>query len=220
LVFYVLGVNSSAAMQPRVLSDVASLRLGKLDSRVKNAVLILGGALLTTAMAQISFKLSWTPVPITGQTFGVLVAGTALGSWRGAASQALYWLMGLALPVYASSGGSPRSGWDVASGTTFGYFAGFVVAAGVVGYLAERKQDRNFATSLSAMLLGSVIIYVLGALWLSHKLNIPMINGEKGADAMSYGVTPFLIGDLAKAILAGAVTPAAWQAVKKFSADK
>ncbi len=175
---------------------------------VREATLILGFALLTALAAQIKFSLGFTPVPITGQTFAVLVSGAALGMRSGAASQVLYWLMGLALPFYAGG----KHGWEAGTGGTFGYLIGFVLAAAAIGYLAERRQDRNFATSLSAMALGSVIIYICGAAWLMHKYNIPL-EGNDGENAMAWGVTPFLVGDLAKMIAAGAAMPLAWSAV-------
>jgi len=171
-------------------------------SWVRSATLVLAFALLTALFAQFKITLGFTPVPITGQTFAVLVSGAALGLRRGAASQALYWLLGLVgLPFY--SGGA--HGWKVASGATFGYFVGFVVAAALVGALAERRQDRTLLTSLPAMLAGSAVIYALGAGWLAHKLNLT------APKALEFGVTPFLIGDMLKAVLAGGLTPLAWR---------
>jgi biotin transport system substrate-specific component len=178
---------------------------------LRHAALITTFSLATAALAQWKIHLGFTPVPITGQTLGVLLAGGALG-WRdGAASQALYWGLGLALPFYAGG----KHGWREGTGATFGYFVGFVVAAAVIGYLAERKQDRNLATSWSAMALGSVVIYVFGAGWLAHSLGVPVANGKDGADAIAYGVTPFLIGDLLKMLLAGALLPATWKLVER-----
>ena len=103
--------------------------------------------MLTAVAAQFRISLPFTPVPITGQTFAVLLAGGVLGSRAGAASQALYWLGGLVFPFYAGGG----QGWEVATGSTGGYLAGFVVAAWVVGTLAERGQDRAIATALPAL---------------------------------------------------------------------
>jgi biotin transport system substrate-specific component len=172
---------------------------------VRTVVLVVAFALLTAALAQWELKLSFTPVPITGQTLGVLLAGGVLGWQRGAASQLLYWAFGLiGLPFYAGGDG----GWTNGTGATMGYFVGFIVAAGVIGYLAERKQDRNLASSWSAMALGSIIIYVFGAGWLAHKLNLPIATGD--TNALSLGVTPFLIGDIVKLALAGALLPGAW----------
>ncbi len=107
---------------------------------VRAVALVVGFALLTAALAQFELKLSFTPVPITGQTLGVLLAGGALG-WRlGAASQLLYWVFGLVgLPFYAGGAG----GWTNGTGATMGYLVGFVVAAGAIGYLAERKGSQS-----------------------------------------------------------------------------
>jgi biotin transport system substrate-specific component len=172
---------------------------------LRTGALVLGFALLTAALAQFEIKLSFTPVPITGQTLGVLLAGGALGMRLGAASQGLYWVMGLiGLPFY--SGG--EGGWKAGTGATMGYLVGFIVAAALIGYLAERRHDRNLVSSVAAMALGSAIIYILGAGWLAHSLNIPIATGD--ANAIAYGVTPFLIGDAIKMLLAGALLPAAW----------
>jgi biotin transport system substrate-specific component len=125
----------------------------------------------------------------------------------------VYWAAGIFMPVawYAgdTTGSSINEGWQAATGTTGGYLFGFVVAAAMVGFLAERGQDRNLATSIPAMLAGTAIIYGFGAVWLAHELNIPVANGE--ANALAYGVTPFLIGDTIKLALAGALTPLAWR---------
>ena len=115
------------------------------------------------------------------------------------------------------SGTSVHAGWKIATGATAGYFAGFVLAAALVGYLAERKQDRDFATSVPAMLAGTAVIYVCGVIWLAHWLNIPVSpTGDGEANAISLGLTPFLVGDTVKLLLAGVLTPIAWQAVERF----
>lgn len=175
-------------------------------SRTRVPALVIGGALLTAAAAQVSIPLGFTPVPITGQTFAVLLVSAALG-WRMAvSSQALYWVLGaVGLPFYAGA----KGGWTVATGSTFGYFAGFVLAAAFVGYLAERGQDRTFATSFTVMSTGTVIIYACGVTWLAHSLNVPLYTGD-GKDAFTYGLAPFIVGDLIKMILAAVLTPSAW----------
>ena len=176
------------------------------QSKLRNPALVVGGALLTAAAAQVSIPLGFTPVPITGQTFAVLLVSTALG-WRMAvSSQALYWVLGaVGLPFYAGA----KGGWTVATGSTFGYFIGFVLAAAFVGYLAERGQDRSFATSFTVMSAGTIIIYACGVSWLARSLNVPMYTGD-GQDAFTYGLAPFIVGDLIKMILAAALTPSAW----------
>ena len=195
-------MNSATAT---VLSDLVPMRFAKENARVRDVVLVTSFALFTALSAQISIPLGFTPVPLTGQTFAVLLAGSVLGMRRGVASQGLYWIMGLVgLPFYANGDG----GWSAGTGTTLGYFAGFMVAAALVGYLAERRNDRNFVSSMSAMAMATVVIYAFGAAWLSMKLNIPFASGD--TNALSLGVTPFLAGDAVKMLLAGAIAPTVW----------
>ena len=114
----------------------------------------------------------------------------------------LYWVLGaVGLPFYAEGQG----GWSAATGATGGYLVGFVVAAALIGYLAERRQDRSVATAIPAFIAGSVIIYLFGITWLAHSLDVG------SARAMELGLTPFVLGDLVKATLAGLALPAAWK---------
>lgn len=178
-------------------------------SRLRDPALVVGGALLTAAMAQVSIPLGFTPVPLTGQTFAVLLVAAALGARRAVASQALYWVLGaVGLPFYANSAG----GWSAATGATFGYFVGFVLAAFLVGSLAERGNDRTVLTSTSTMALGTVAIYACGVTWLARSLDVPLYSGT-GQDAFTYGLTPFLVGDALKLLLAAGLTPLAWRLV-------
>jgi len=171
-------------------------------TRVARAALIAGFALVTALLAQVQIPLWFTPVPITGQTLAVLLAGASLGSIGGASSQALYVALGAAgLPFFAGGEG----GWTAATGATGGYLLGFVVAAGVVGVLAERRQDRTVASAIPAFLAGTVVIYVFGVTWLAHVL------GVGASRAMELGLVPFVVGDLVKAILAGVALPTAWK---------
>lgn len=187
---------TSTFVAPATLADLLP------SSKARTALLVLAGALLTAVAAQISFHVPWTPVPITGQTFAVLLVGAALGSRRGAASLALYVALGATgLPFYADGDG----GWTAATGTTAGYLVGFVAAAFVVGLLAERRHDRSFVTSVPAMLTGSAVVYLFGTTWLAHHL------GVSGAEAVELGLTPFVIGDALKLLAAGALLPAAWR---------
>ena len=199
-------MNTLAA--PRTLADALPW------TRWRSAVLVTGGALLTAGAAQIRIPLGVTPVPITGQTFAVLLVATALGSRLAVASQALYWALGaMGLPFYAGAAG----GWTAATGSTFGYFVGFVLAAAVVGHLAERGQDRSFATAAPAMLAGTAMIYVAGLAWLAHSLGVPLYTGT-GRDAFSYGLAPFLVGDAIKLVVAAVLTPVAWRALARLDA--
>lgn len=175
-------------------------------SRAITAALVFGFALFTAAMAQLVIPLGFTPVPITGQTLAVLLAGGVLGAKAGAASQALYVVMGaVGLPFFADA----KGGWTVATGSTAGYLIGFVVAAWLVGRLAERDQDRSVATALGAFLLGSVTIYLFGVPWLANVI---------GADwnrAAELGAYPFIAGDLVKVAIAGGLLPTAWRLVDR-----
>ncbi len=177
---------------------------GRVNQRVATAALVAGFALLTAACAQITIPLGFTPVPITGQTFAVLITGAVLGSRAGAASQLLYVALGaVGLPFYAGGAG----GWESATGGTAGYLLGFIVAAYVIGYLAEHGQDRRFATSVGAFLTGNLIIYVLGVAWLMYTFSWGL------AEGVEKGMAPFIIGDTLKILLAGASMPVAWKLV-------
>ena len=201
-------VFSSVSSSTQVLADLFPRHDSRSRALLQDVALVVGFTLLTAVAAQIEIPLGFTPVPLTGQTFAVLLSGAVLGMRRGALSQMLYWSAGLiGLPFY--SGGT--GGWETGTGATMGYLVGFVVAAAAIGYLAERKHDRNFATSLPAMLLGSTIIYACGASWLSIRLNMPLANGEQ--NAISLGVAPFLVGDLLKALVAAGCTASVWAAV-------
>ncbi len=190
---------------PIVLSDLVTFPRVMEKTRVRDAVLVVGGALFTALSAQVVVYLGFTPVPLTGQTFAVLTVGGVLGLRRAMSSQVLYWLLGaVGLPFYQSGNG----GWDYATGSTFGYFVGFVLAAGIVGWFADKRNDRNYVTSLSSLFLASGVIYICGSLWLAYRLNIPVATGDK--NAIGLGVAPFLAGDVIKALLAAAVAPLGW----------
>jgi len=212
-------MTTPTAPVPRTLIDVLPAPSHEVGRYARDGVLVAGFAVLTALFAQIRIDLGFTPVPITGQTFAVLLAGAALGWRRGALSQAVYWVAGIFMPVawYAKSADGKANGWHLATGSTAGYLAGFILAAALVGYLAERKQDRDFATSVPAMLAGTAVIYACGVVWLAHYLNIPVSpTGDGEPNAISLGLTPFLVGDTVKLLLAGALTPLAWEAVDRF----
>ncbi|MGH9182484.1 MAG: biotin transporter BioY [Acidimicrobiales bacterium] len=190
----------STAATPVTLADLLP------RIRARTAALVVGFALLTAASAQLSVHLPWTPVPVTGQTFAVLLAGAALGWRAGGASQLLYLSLGaVGLPFYAAG----ASGWSVVSGATGGYLVGFVVAAALVGALAERQQDRTLLTSVPAMLAGTAVIYLLGVTWLAHVADLD------ATTAVEQGLAPFVIGDALKLVAAGAVFPAAWKLARR-----
>lgn len=165
-------------------------------SRALSVALIVTFAALTAILAQVRIPLWFTPVPITGQTFAVILSGLALG-WRLAAtSQTLYIVLGAAgLPVF--QGG--EAGWSYVTGPTLGYLVGFVVAAATVGFLTRRNP--NPLGALGATAAGTVVIYLFGVPWLATSLGVTL------PEALALGVVPFLLGDAAKTVLAAAVSP-------------
>lgn len=175
-------------------------------SAVTTGVLMVGFALFTALAAQVVIPIPGSPVPITGQTFAVLLAGAALGAKAGAGSQLIYWAMGAAgLPFYSNATG----GWEVATGATAGYLFGFIAAAWVIGTLAERGQDRTVDSALPAFLAGNTIIYVFGVTWLL--ISVPSITTMP--QALTAGLLPFVIGDAVKILAASLLLPAAWKMV-------
>jgi biotin transport system substrate-specific component len=179
--------------------------------RVRHVALILAGALLIALAAQARVYLPGDPVPVTGQTFAVLLAGGALGFKRGAAAATLYLALGLVgLPVFADG----SSGMRVVTGVTGGYLVGFILAAAIVGRLAELGWDRRLLGSVGAMLLGSAVVYAVGVPWLA-------VTAEQPAGwAIANGLTPFIAGDALKIALAAVAFPAAWWVVGRRPGDR
>jgi biotin transport system substrate-specific component len=171
---------------------------------VRDLILILLGALFVAALAQLEIPLPFTPVPITGQTLGVLLVGAALGSKRGAASLTSYLVLGIVgLPFFAGR----AHGLAIVIGATGGYLIGFIIAAYVIGLLAERGLERRMRTALLPFLVGTLIIYVCGVSWLA------VVLGSLSKAVMA-GLIPFLIGDAIKLATASLVLPAAWKLVR------
>ncbi|HUH06283.1 MAG TPA: biotin transporter BioY [Egibacteraceae bacterium] len=171
----------------------------------RDVALVIGVALLTAAAAQVQIPLGFTPVPISGQTFAILLGAAAVGPLRGSLAQLLYIAMGgVGLPFY--SGG--ESGWQHLTGATGGYIVGFVAASAVVGALARRGLDRRPLGMALAFAAGTATIYLIGAAWLAQ------VAGLSAGEAIAKGVAPFLVGDAVKALLAAALLPAAWRLTK------
>ncbi len=171
-------------------------------SAVMSSLLVVAAAAITALAAQVRIPLPFTPVPITGQTFAVLLTGAALGWKLGAAGQFAYLAVGaLGAPVFTDASG----GVEVLTGATGGYLFGFILAAALVGRLAEKRQDRSFATMFTAFIVGSIVIYVLGVVGLMAATGWPLL------EAVEKGVVPFLLGDLIKAAAAGLLLPGAWK---------
>ena len=182
----------------------------------RDAALVLGFALFIALFARLSLHLPFTPVPVTGQTFAVLLTGAAVGSWRGAGAAGIYLLGGMFLPFYAGSSdsylwdasvseyvfgftsGSSGFFWGMASG---GYIIGFIAAAYVVGFLCERGVGSR-VWLLPTLLVGNILVYVPGLIQLS--LFAP------AGKTLEWGLYPFIAGDLLKLVVAGLLVPAAW----------
>lgn len=181
----------------------------------RDLALVALGALVIALSATVSVRLPDNPVPITGQTFGVLLAAGALGLRRGAAATLLYVAIGvIGLPAYAEGRGglsviASLDAGRLVLGATGGYLLGFVVAAAIVGRLAERRWDRRLPSSLVAMLLGNIAIYALGLPWLA------VATGYSALETITKGLLPFVAGDIVKLALAGLVLPAAWWIVER-----
>ena len=185
----------------------------------------VGGSVLVAGLAQISFWLPFTPVPITGQTLGVLLVGAAYGPALGAATLGLYVFWGLVgLPVFApNADGSHDTGLQVlrATSATGGYLIGFVVAAALTGWLSRLGWDRNIRSSIGAMLLGSIAIYAVGVPWLYHALP-PAIDGNPVTldTALSFGLYPFIIGNTFKLLVAAGLLPVAWRLLERLRPEE
>jgi biotin transport system substrate-specific component len=171
----------------------------RMNARVRHIVLILAGTLFIILTTQVHIAIE--PVPITGQTFGVLVAGCALGFRRGATAVALYALIGaIGLPVFAEN----HAGVDWVLGRSGGYIVGFIIAGALVGRLAELGWDRHIGGSFGAMILGEIVIFAIGLPWLM------VVGGFSWEDTIKYGLTPFLAWDALKLTVAALIFPAAW----------
>ncbi len=191
------SANAAALPTRLVLADLVP------GARVRDAVLVAGGAGLTGLAAQVSIHTPLSPVPFTLQTLSVLVVGAALGTARGTLSIALYALAGIAgVPWFHAH----TSGWG---GVDFGYILGFVAAAAIVGELARRGNDRSVTGTVGLMVMGTAVIYIVGAIWLAQDLNV------SASKAVALGVTPFLITDAIKMAVAAVVLPVAWKLVGK-----
>jgi biotin transport system substrate-specific component len=192
-----MSIIAVPVRQRRVLADLIPA------SVLADIALVVGAAAFVGVLAQISIPLGFTPVPITGQTLGVMLAGAALGWWRAGLSMLLYMLAGLAgLPWFAGH----ASGYV---GSNFGYLIGFVVAGALLGWLAARGNDRTVTRAVVAMIIGDFVIFVIGVPWLAVSIHVSL------AKAISLGFTPFIPGEIIKCAVAGVALPSAWLIVDK-----
>ncbi len=187
--------TSIAATRRLVLADLVPGGL------VRDIALVIGAAALVGVTAQVAIPLPFTPVPITLQTFAVLLAGAALGPMRGVSSMLVYMAIGMAgVPWFAQQ----NSGWAF---PTFGYLIGFVLAAGLTGALARRGLDRTVIGTIGLMTLGNLVIYAVGVPYLAAAIGVSL------TQAIGLGMTPFLPGDALKILLAAGLLPLTWRLV-------
>ncbi|XRQ15026.1 biotin transporter BioY [Actinomadura welshii] len=188
-----MATAHAAQRHPAVLGDLLP------GSLARDAALVAGAAAFVGAAAQLAVPLPGTPVPVTGQTFAVLLAGAALGFGRAALAMVVYLLAGMAGMPWFTDGGS---GTGV---PTLGYVIGFIAAAAAVGALARRGGDRTPPRTVATMLAGTAIMYAAGVPYLMASLDVGL------GRALDLGVVPFLAGDALKVLLAAALLPAAWK---------
>ena len=224
------------AVFPRIQPD------SRMAALARDIALMVGFAGFVALCAQIAVRTPWTTVPITGQTFAVLVAGGSLGMWRGAGSLSIYMLIGMiGFPGFAPGSdvvagnwdlhfilpwnGNDGLIWDFPSG---GYIVGFIFAAALVGFLAERRWDRKPWVHLG-MFLGAAVLYIPGILWLAYLIGTDWVHPAAGKPlgdliagsgtwdkALKGGLYPFIVGDMMKLFLASVTLPAAWSLVARF----
>ena len=188
----------------------SSLRASLLprSSVLTNATLVAGGTLFLAALAQISIPIPGSPVPVTGQTLGVLLIGTSYGTGLGLATFAMYLLAGIAgAPVFAGA----THGIEKITGATGGYLIGMMVATFLLGILANRQLDQRFLTALPTMLIGTFTIFTFGLVWLHH------FTGNDWNWTINAGLTPFIFGEILKIIVVGTSLPVVWRFVNKKS---
>ena len=171
-----------------------------------NAFLVSAGVLALALLAQVALPIPGSPIPVTGQTLGVLLIGTSYGATLGITTFLTYLFIGIAgAPIFA--GGA--HGLSRLTGATGGYLVGMLVASFVVGALAGRKWDQRINKALFTMLLGDVIIFSFGLLWLHASL------GKSWSWTIAAGFTPFIIGEVLKVAIAGTSVPLVWRFVQK-----
>ena len=180
------------------------------STALSHAVLVVSGVLGLAALAQIAIPVPGSPVPVTGQTLGVLILGTAYGSTLGTTTFAMYLLAGIAgAPVFAGDG---EPGLDRIVGATGGYLIGMLVATFVLGQRARFRLDQKFLTALPSMLIGTVITFSFGLVWLYQ---FTPEGQEPWSWTIEKGLAPFIVGEVLKIAIAGTALPAIWRVVNR-----
>lgn len=194
------------------MSTTATLRTAVItrSTALTEALFVVGGVAFIAAMAQLSIPVPGSPVPVTGQTLATLLVGTTYGARLGFTTFATYLAAGIAgAPIFAPSATSANHGIDRIMSATGGYLVGMLLASLVLGYLAERKADQKFITSYPALLLGEIVIFSFGLVWLHNSLDLSW------AKTISLGLTPFIFGEFLKIAIVGTSLPLVWRKISR-----
>jgi len=180
------------------------------SSALTQVLFVAAGVAFISLLAQIAIPVPGSPVPVTGQTLAVLLIGTTYGARLGVLTFATYLLAGIAgAPIFAPSATSANHGIDRLIGATGGYLVGMLIASLVLGYLADRKADQKFRTSFLALLLGDVIIFAFGLLWLQQTLDLSW------SKTIAAGFTPFILGEALKIAITATSLPLIWRRISR-----
>lgn len=210
-----IAANPAAPSRRRVLADVIARPSTRARAFAVDAALVLAGVAVVALLAQVEIPL-W-PVPITGQTLGVIIVGASLGAWRGAAALTTYMVLGLAgLPIFAGLTGSLVA----IAKPSFGFVIGFIFSAFVAGWFAEREWDRRPALAFLGFAIASLMPFLFGLPYLAFILNVVMGYDLTFVEILEAGLFPFIIGGIVKAGLAALIIPGAWALVRKVDASK
>ena len=211
----IAAAPTASAGTRHVLADVIARPSSRARAFALDAGLVITGAAIVALLAQVEIPL-W-PVPITGQTLGVIVVGAALGAWRGAAALTIYMLAGLAgAPVFAGFTGTLAA----VGKPSFGFVIGFIFSAFVAGWFAERAWDRRPALAFLGFAAASVVPFLFGIPYMAYILNVVMGLGLSFGELLEAGLLPFIVGGILKAALAAAIIPGAWALVRKADQTK
>lgn len=202
------AIAASPGRRP-VLADLIARPSDRARAFAVDAALVVAGAAVVAVLAQVQIPL-W-PVPITGQTLGVIVVGAALGAWRGAAALTTYLVLGLAgLPIFAEFTGTIAA----VAKPSFGFIVGFIVSAFVAGWFAERAWDRKPLLAFAGFAIASVIPFLFGVPYMAFILNSVLGLDYSVGQILEVGVLPFILGGVIKAGLAALIIPGAWALVR------
>jgi biotin transport system substrate-specific component len=175
-------------------------------SALTQSSLVIGGVAFLSLMAQIALPIPGSPVPVTGQTLGALLLGTAFGASLGFTTFATYMVIGIAgAPVFASGG----HGLARISSATGGYIVGMLLASLITGLLARRAWDRKLRTSVVTMIVGDLVIFTAGLFWLHH------VTAQTWSWTFAKGFTPFIPGEILKIAIASTALPLVWRFLPK-----